>query len=114
MSENYRRFLPRMMEGDFLPEDIDDAIDEWHSSEVDCELHDYLGFTQDEYAAFLHDPGTLGLIAHARRQKRDLDTVLRDYAAKADQPMLLAARDVQPAASAALLHWLKARRVNPA
>ena len=114
MSENYRFFLPRMMDGDFLPEEIDDAIDEWHSSDTPCELHEYLGFTPEEYAAFLHDPGTLSLIAQARRYGRDLNLLLRAYAANDDGPVLLAARDIKPNSTTALLHWLAVRRANQA
>jgi hypothetical protein len=114
MSDQYRCFLPRLIEGDVLPEDIDDAIDEWHASDHACELHEYLGFTSEEYAAFLHDPGTLEVIAHARREGRSLEELLHLYAANDDGRVMLAARDVKPAAAAALLHWLEARRANRA
>jgi hypothetical protein len=37
------------------PEDIDDAIDAWHESDPsnNMELHEWLGMTADEYAAFV-------------------------------------------------------------
>lgn len=38
------------------PQEIDDAIERWHEgSGMDVPLHEYLGWTWDEYRAWLQD-----------------------------------------------------------
>lgn len=49
------KFLDACLEGDALIEDIDDYIDQWHEGDSKEELHDFLGFTQDEYELWLHN-----------------------------------------------------------
>ncbi len=34
-------------------EDIDDKIDEWHNSDSELSIHEHLGMTWEEYAAFV-------------------------------------------------------------
>jgi hypothetical protein len=36
--------------------EIDDLVDEWHRSPDGQELHDYLGWTEEEYSAWVEDP----------------------------------------------------------
>jgi hypothetical protein len=37
-------------------EAFDDAVGEWHDSDSDLPLHEYLGLTWDEYAAVVSSP----------------------------------------------------------
>jgi hypothetical protein len=36
--------------GECLPEDIDDFIDEWHDGDFEEELHEFLGMSWKEYS----------------------------------------------------------------
>jgi hypothetical protein len=39
------------------PEQIDDAVDAWHEGAgLGMELHEYLGWTEEEYSAWVSDP----------------------------------------------------------
>lgn len=35
---------------------MDDKVAEWHASDSDLELHEYLGLTWDEYGLWLTNP----------------------------------------------------------
>jgi hypothetical protein len=39
--------------------DVDDYIEAWHTGDSEEPLHDFLGLTREEYAAFVQDPKTL-------------------------------------------------------
>lgn len=41
---------------------IDDEIDSWHASKPDQALHEWLGFTQEQYKEFVSDPLMLAYI----------------------------------------------------
>lgn len=46
----YHNFFPRMLRGEFDAAQIDDAVDEWHESDDDMSLREFLGMTEYEYA----------------------------------------------------------------
>lgn len=43
-------------------EAIDDYIEEWHEARTRLELHEWLGFTLEEYALFVEKPEFLGIL----------------------------------------------------
>lgn len=42
--------------------DVDDYIEQWHNSDEDISLSEYLGMTQAEYNVFMLDPDKLFMI----------------------------------------------------
>ena len=98
-SEN---FINLCAKGELLLDDIDDAIDDWHDSDSDLEIYDYLGMTQQEYRMWLHDPDILPFIITARTHGLSIDDVMEDIH---DLPM--AARADSPAKARFLMKWLK-------
>jgi len=38
------------------PDQIDDLIDQWHESDSHIELHEYLGWSVDDYRTWVSDP----------------------------------------------------------
>ena len=65
-------FVEYALAGKFedLDEAIDDCVDEWHNGAGEnLELHEYLGFTWEEYAIWVPHPSELVNILEARRQK---------------------------------------------
>lgn len=107
MSEpKFKTFFDLYAEGNALAVEIDDYIDKWHDSsdEVDCELHEYLGLTEEEYSAFMSDDEeVLPLILKARQERQPLENVI-EFAVNNES---LAARAQD---TAALRNWLKSRK----
>lgn len=46
-------FLNQCAKGESEPDDIEDFIEYWHSHEINKELHEYLGFNEEEYSKWL-------------------------------------------------------------
>lgn len=99
---NESSFVGLCVKGELLLDDIDDFIDEWHESDSDQEIFEYLGMTQQEYRLWVHDPDILPFIITARVQGRSIDEAMKDIH---DLPM--AARADSPAKARFLMKWLK-------
>jgi len=95
-------FVSLCAKGELLIDDIDDIVDEWHESDSESELFEYLGMTQQEYRLWVHDPDILPFIITARNQGRSIDDVLNDIH---DLPM--AARADSQEKTKSLMKWLK-------
>ena len=39
---------------------IDDLIDEWHDSDSELQLHEYLGWSEEDYRKWVYDPNFRG------------------------------------------------------
>lgn len=63
-------FIDKVLAGQAKPEDIDDYVDRWHETDQGKHLflYNYLGMTQDEYAAWVKWPLTLESILNERRK----------------------------------------------
>ena len=95
------KFIDLCMQGSALPDDIDDFVDEWHDSNSEVSLSEYLGMSSDEYESWVHAPDTLHSIITARITNVPLMTVLES---SYDLPM--AARASSPEAAKFLMKWL--------
>lgn len=95
------KFIDLCVQGHALPDDIDDFVDEWHDSNSDVSLSEYLGLSSDEYESWVHAPDTLHSIITARITNVSLMTVLES---SYDLPM--AARASSPEAAMFLMKWL--------
>jgi hypothetical protein len=63
-------FVDDFLAGRVTAEQIDEYVEEWHSSDTGMGLHEYLGLTWDEYRAWVRDPDRLTEEAlHAARPK---------------------------------------------
>jgi hypothetical protein len=70
MSSTEQTFADLVLAGRAKLSDIDDYIDRWHDGSSTLQLHDFLGLTWDEYAAWVNDPASLAAMFAARRAKR--------------------------------------------
>src|SRR5437899_5671925 len=73
------KFIEQVLEGEILETEIDDFVEQWHESNSQESLADYLGFTDEEYALWVEKPETLRSIILRRKQrtmktKHDLET----------------------------------------
>lgn len=83
---------------------IDDEIDAWHEADTIVPLHEWLGFTSDEYQVYVEMPASIRIILAARGQNRSLQELL----AEDDAASLIAARGGSVEEMTALRKWLKA------
>lgn len=60
-------FVAACLVGRAVPEDVDDYIDTWHEEQPTCLLREYLGLSETEYAAFVHDATVIRRVVLARR-----------------------------------------------
>lgn len=98
MSETY---LQRVLDGDALWTDIDMYVGTWHKSKPPQELHDYLGFSWEEYALWVEQPQALRVIiaAHERDEK------VRDLVSRTDEAAI-AARGLSDDDARVIREWL--------
>ncbi len=92
-------FIEKCISGDALSFEVDDYIDQWHDSNSELELHDYLGMTKSEYSLFVDDESYLGVIINAHMRSEDIGVVVESLA--------LAARSDDQAKANKLERWLK-------
>lgn len=93
------KFLDACLQGEALIEEIDDYIEQWHMSEVDEELDQFLGFSEDEYELWLHnDNSVINSILFARKNKMPL----RHY-----DTLTAVARSASKGDAERIISWLK-------
>ncbi|EJY0885080.1 hypothetical protein OE987_003736 [Vibrio cholerae] len=98
------KFIELCVQGHVLPDDIDDFVDEWHDSDSEVSLSEYLGMSSDEYESWMHAPDTLDSIITARIQNVSLMTVL-----ESSYHLPMAARASSPEAAKFLMKWLNSK-----
>jgi hypothetical protein len=76
MSDARRTFIDMAARGEVRIEAIDDYIDQWHENPGGQELHEFLGFSEDEYERYLNAADCLPLIVAARKLGRPIDEVV--------------------------------------
>jgi hypothetical protein len=100
-----RSIVERLLSGDECDlTRIDDEIDAWHEADTTMPLHEWLGFTPDEYQVYVEMPASIRIILAARGQNRSLQELL----AANDATSLIAARGTSVEEMTALRKWLKA------
>lgn len=97
-----KTFIEKCISGDALLEEIEDYIDEWHNSQYECELHEFLGLTEYEYDIWFENNSMLVFIVEAREIKKPIN----DYLNNIDDYQL-AARASSPDEAKNVKEWLK-------
>ena len=98
------RFIDKVLRGEEFPDNIDDYVDAWHDSDdEDVQLHEYLGFTLDEYKLWVEQPSALKSIFHRRRYGKSAFP----ESDQVEQIHLLAARSQEQHDPEILIKWLK-------
>ncbi|MDX6670920.1 MAG: hypothetical protein QOI91_1283 [Solirubrobacteraceae bacterium] len=96
------RYVDRVLEGTAVWTDVDNYVDRWHRSDSDEELHDYLGFTWEEYALWTEQPRALRFILAARERGEPVQQLLEHSGDVAVAARGLTKRDAQ-----VILEWLR-------
>ncbi|OUD15584.1 hypothetical protein [Thioflexithrix psekupsensis] len=95
-------FIELCLDGDVLEDEIDDFVDNWHEDEtINCELHEYLGMTWEEYSVWATRPSILPFILSARKRNTTFDIELNQ------ERLALAARTETVEEAKRLESWLK-------
>ncbi len=51
-----KSFVELHIEGRVLPDEIDNFIEDWHNSDNEKSLSEFLGFTEEEYNLWIKNP----------------------------------------------------------
>ena len=62
-------FLEAVARREISGESLGEYIDQWHRSETDVTLHEYLGMSLVQYSQWVHDPGCLWYIVQDKRRE---------------------------------------------
>lgn len=104
MSDEHDTFMQLALNGEVLPDEIDDFVEAWHESDAGGELHEYLGMTAGEYSLWVSNPDFISIIIAARYNDEPLQRAVNDNIRNADR---LAARSDQPWKAALLRRWIE-------
>ena len=102
MSERTETFVSACLSGSALLDDVDQWVADWHESDSDCSLDDFLGFSAGEGALWAERPEALRFIVAAHGYSKPVSKILMgrdDYA--------LAARSSDSEKATAVLDWLR-------
>jgi hypothetical protein len=95
------KFMDACLQGEALLEDIDEFIDEWHESDSNEEIHQYLGMTFEEYSLWVEDDSLLKTIFYSREINKPVLEMIR-----ANDVQRLVARAATAEEAAQVKIWL--------
>lgn len=95
-------FYNLYLNGDVLLVEFDEFIDEWHDGDYDCELHEFLGLTFEEYSLWVDDDSFLELIFESKQRKITVEELIKEY--EQNTPMVARANNGE---LAELKKWLE-------
>ena len=78
MEYREKHFIQKCLDSEELWINIDDYVDEWHESDTDMELFEFLGMSQLEYAIWVEKPFALKYIIFCRKYDTDLLKTMSD------------------------------------
>lgn len=78
-SRSRRAFVDAVLAGEAAWNELDDWVAEWHSSDSEQDLHEWLGLTFEEYAVLGESDRNLAAILFARRHSLSLEAALDWY-----------------------------------
>lgn len=103
MSRKYEAdFVTQCLRGDALLDEIDTFVQYWHEHNTNVDLPNFLGMSEVEYMLWVTDAAVLPFIVTARKEGRDIETLLEEW-----QALPLAARADSPGKAIALMKWLR-------
>ena len=76
MSDKQATFVEACLSGDAGLADIDSFVERWHLGDDPRPLHEFLGLTAEEYAAWVEDPAILRFILLARAREVPLSQAI--------------------------------------
>lgn len=103
MFELKNTFLDDCLKGDALLEDIDIYINRWNnSSDKNKSIHQYLGFTKEEYELWYKNPSLLKSICFAHKNNITISSLINE---SKKERLVTRASSIEEANK--ILSWLK-------
>lgn len=62
-------FIEACVAGEASWRDVHDYVDDWHNSNSELELHEYLGLTELEYKHWVENPDTMAAIVVMHKKR---------------------------------------------
>lgn len=93
-------FVNDVINADALLEQIDDYVEQWHETDTELSVYDYLGMTEEEYFLWVEADFYLKYIINAHERNMNINDVLKEE-------YTLAARSATPEEAKAIYIWLK-------
>lgn len=91
-----------VINADALIDEIDDYIEQWHSSDSELSIFEYLGMSEEEYFLWVENDFYLKYIISAHELNIPISDILQDaYTSK------LVARSSSPEEAQTIYNWLK-------
>lgn len=97
-----KTYMDELLDGEAFLEEIDDYIDEWHDSDTDQEIYEYLGMTEEEYGLWVEDDSVLKSIVFARKNNKPIKDVL-----ELNNSVNMVARSATLDQGKEILDWMK-------
>lgn len=76
MSRLANTFIDKCLSGDALLEEVEDYVSQWHNTDIDCELHEFLGLSEIEYDLWFANASILPYILEARVKRKSINEYL--------------------------------------
>lgn len=95
-------FINDVINADALIDEIDDYIEQWHISDSELSVFEYLGMSEEEYFLWLENDFYLKYIIAAHEQNKTIGTLLQD-----EYSTRLVARSDSPEEAKKIYTWLK-------
>lgn len=97
-------FIELCLSGDVVMDEIDDFVEVWHTDDaIEEPIHQFLGMTEEEYALWVEQPGSLRLILAARDENAPLYEAIERFVEL--EPITARAADSE--AARVVLQWLR-------
>lgn len=95
-------FVQLCLQGNRLPEEVDDYVDAWHDGDAKQPIYEFLGMTRSEYNLWLVQPDILPFILDAHRTGADAADLIEQF-----NTFPMAARAESSEKAVELARWLK-------
>lgn len=99
-------FMQMALRGDVMSDEIEDFVEEWHGSDSNVEVYEYLGLTWEEYSLWVSHPDYIDLVIAARRSDKPILEAVNDNLRSTER---LAARADDAGKLTALRRWIAAQ-----
>lgn len=98
-------FIEDCINAEAILDEIDDYVEEWHNSNTNIPVYEFLGMTEDEYFLWVENDSYLKYIIEAHVQNREVNDIISDAYHK------MVARTSSAKEAEELLKWLSERGI---
>ncbi len=96
-------FINDCINADALLEEIDDYVKEWHDSDTEMTIHEFLGMTQEEYFLWVENDCILKYIIKAHTESKNINDILKEVS---EEGFKMVARAENAEEAKAIYKWL--------